>query len=200
MVELPERALVKRLKRRDEAAFNELVRAYQTQVFRVVFRMLGDHAEAEEVAQEVFITVFKAIDNFRGDSKLSTWLYRIAVNHTKNRLKYLGRRAHGTKREFDEVGDRDAIESATMHTSAKLPRPDEMVQAREAEGLIRQALHQLDADFRELVILRDIENLTYQEIGEISGLAEGTVKSRLHRARLALREKVQKLSKRRVRK
>jgi len=198
MAESSERALIKRLKRHDEAAFNELVRAYQAQVFRVVFRMIGDHAEAEEVAQEVFITVFKAIKNFRGDSKLSTWLYRIAVNHTKNRIKYLARRAHSKKREFDEVGDRDAIESATMHTSAKLPRPDEMAQAREAESLIQRALYELEADFRELVILRDVENLTYQEIGAISGLAEGTVKSRLHRARLALRERVIKMQKRKA--
>jgi len=193
-----ESTLIKRLKRQDEAAFNELVREYQTQVFRVVFRMLGDHAEAEDVAQEVFITVFKAIKTFRGDSKLSTWLYRIAVNHTKNRIKYLARRAHSTKREFDEVGDRDAIESATMNTSAKLPRPDEMAQAREAESTIQRALYELDAEFRELVILRDIENLTYEEIGTISGLAAGTVKSRLHRARLALREKVAKMQKRKA--
>ena len=79
--------LIERLQRRDEAAFNELVRLYQAKVFHLVFRMLGDRAEAEDLAQEVFITVFKSIDGFRGDSKLSTWLYRVATNHCKNRLK-----------------------------------------------------------------------------------------------------------------
>ena len=78
-----EQKLVARLKRRDEAAFNELIKLYQARIFRLVFRMLGDRAEAEDVAQEVFITVFKSIDGFRGDSKLSTWLYRVATNHCK---------------------------------------------------------------------------------------------------------------------
>lgn len=188
-----EEKLVERLKRRDEAAFNELVRLYQGRIFRLVFRMLNDRGEAEELAQEVFITVFKSIDGFRGDSKLSTWLYRVATNHCKNRIKYLGRRARGQKKEFDEVGDRDAIESASMSTSAQVPRPDDMASARQAEAFIKLALSELPEDQRELVILRDIENLTYEEIQRVTGLPEGTVKSRLHRARLALRKRLVEL-------
>lgn len=188
-----EEKLVERLKRQDEVAFNELVRLYQGRIFRLTFRMLGDRQEAEDLAQEVFITVFKAIGSFRGDSKLSTWLYRVATNHCKNRIKYLGRRARGSKKEFDEVGDRDAIESASMSTSAQLPRPDEMVSGRETEGFIRRALAELPEDQRELVVLRDIENLTYEEIQRVTGLPAGTVKSRLHRARLALQKRVLQL-------
>ena len=90
-----ERRLVERLVRRDEAAFNELVRRNQAVVFRLLLRMLGDRAEAEDVAQEVFVSVFKSIESFRGDSSLSTWLYRIAANHGKNRFKSLARRARG---------------------------------------------------------------------------------------------------------
>jgi len=188
-----EQKLVERLKRRDEAAFNELVRLYQGKIYRLVFRMLGDAGEAEDLAQEVFVTVFKSIDSFRGDSKLSTWMYRVATNHCKNRIKYLGRRAHKKKKEFDEVGDRDAIESATMATSATVPRPDEMVHARQTEGFIQKALAELPDDQKELVVLRDIENMTYDAIKEVTGLPEGTVKSRLHRARLALQKRVQEL-------
>jgi RNA polymerase sigma-70 factor (ECF subfamily) len=188
-----EQKLVQRLKRRDEAAFNELVRLYQGKIYRLVFRMIGDPGEAEDLAQEVFVTVFKSIDSFRGDSKLSTWMYRVATNHCKNRIKYLGRRAHKQKKEFDEVGDRDAIESASMSTSATVPRPDDLADARQTERIIRQALSELPEDQRELIVLRDIENMTYEEIKDVTGLPEGTVKSRLHRARLALQKRVQEL-------
>ena len=182
--------LVVRLKRRDEAAFNELIRLYQGRVFRVVHRMLGDEAEAEDLAQEVFVTVFKSIDKFRGDSKLSTWLYRVAVNHAKNRLKYMNRRARGRHKEFAEVGDREGIESASMNTSHVIPRPDQTLEAREAETAIQRALATLTEDQRELIVLRDIQHLTYDEIQDVTGLAAGTVKSRLHRARLALAARV----------
>ena len=188
-----EEKLVARLKRRDEAAFGELVRLYEGRVFRLVLRMIGDRAEAEDLAQEVFVTVFKSIDSFRGDSKLSTWLYRVAANHCKNRMKYLGRRGRGRKKEFDEVGDRDAIESATMSTSAQMPRPDALVEGHQLEHLVRVAMFELPEDQRELVVLRDVESLTYEEIQRITGLAEGTVKSRLHRARQALQKRVKEL-------
>jgi RNA polymerase sigma-70 factor (ECF subfamily) len=189
-----EAKLVERLKRRDEAAFNELVRLYETKIFRLVLRMLGgDRAEAEDLAQEVFVTVFKSIDSFRGESKLSTWIYRVAANHSKNRIKYLHRRTRGGRKEFDETADRDALESGSMATSAQVPRPDSMAEAKEVEGIIQIALGVLDLEQRELVILRDIENLTYEEIQDVTGLPEGTVKSRLHRARNALQEKVEEL-------
>lgn len=193
MPEGHEEELVARLKRRDEAAFNELVELYQGRIYRLVFRMLGDRAEAEDLAQEVFVTVFKRIDGFRGDSKLSTWMYRVATNHCKNRLKFLGRRGRGQKRELDEIADAHALESATMATSAQLPRPDDVLQGRQIEGFIGQALRELGEEQRTLVVLRDIENLTYDEIQSVTGLPAGTVKSRLHRARLALAERVREL-------
>ncbi|MFW5921078.1 MAG: sigma-70 family RNA polymerase sigma factor [Polyangiales bacterium] len=188
-----EQRLVARLKRRDEAAFNELVRLYEGRVFRLVLRMLGDRAEAEDLSQEIFVTVFKSIDNFRGDSKLSTWLYRVATNHCKNRIKYLSRRARGQKKELDEFHDAEAVESATMSTSAQIPRPDDMAEGHQAESLIKRALADLAEEQRELIVLRDIENLTYDEIQDVTGLAEGTVKSRLHRARMALQQRAAEL-------
>ena len=189
-----EERLVERLKRRDEAAFNELITLYQARIFRLVFRMLGDREEAEDLAQEVFVTVFKSIDGFRGDSKLSTWLYRVATNHCKNRIKYLQRRARGKKKEFDEIAEAGAIESATMDNSSRIARPDHMVEAYEKERILKTAIADLDEEHRTLIVLRDIENLTYDQIQDITGLAEGTVKSRLHRARHSLREKVLRLS------
>jgi RNA polymerase sigma-70 factor (ECF subfamily) len=194
MPEGDEADLIRRLKRREEAAFNELVLRYEDRVFRLVMRMLGDPEEAEDLAQEVFITVFQSIDGFRGDAKLSTWLYRVASNQCKNRIKYLKRRARDAKQPFDELAHRREVHSSTLGTSAQLPQPDAMAEGRQTESLIQAALASLAQEHRELIVLRDIESLTYDEIQEITGLAQGTVKSRLHRARLALQQEVERLS------
>lgn len=191
MLDGEEEKLIERLKRRDEAAFNTIVRLYQERVFRLLLRMLGDREEAEDVAQEVFISVFKSIDSFRGDSKFSTWLYRVATNHCKNRIKYLDRRARGKRKELDELSEHDALESATMNPSAQIARPDEQAEANQMEIIVRSAIMELDEDQRMLVIMRDVENMSYEEIQAETGLLEGTVKSRLHRARLALAKRVQ---------
>ena len=98
-----ERTLLRRLRDRDERAFRELIENHRDRVFNITYRMLGNRAEAEEVAQEVFITVFKTIDTFRAESKFSTWLYRVTVNHCKNRIKYLARRHDRDRDELDET-------------------------------------------------------------------------------------------------
>ena len=100
MIEL-ERSLLRRLRDRDERAFRELIDGHRDRVYNITFRMLGNRAEAEDVAQEVFITVFKTIETFREESKFSTWLYRVTVNHCKNRIKYLARR-HDRDRRIDQ--------------------------------------------------------------------------------------------------
>ena len=184
-----ERRLIRRLKDRDERAFSELIEEQGDRVFNLCFRMLGNRQEAEDLAQEVFITVFKSVDSFRGDSKLSTWLYRIASNLSKNRIKYLARRHDRSKVEFDEGIDRNAAsDSLTSPKQAK--RPDENMEGQQLEQIMQQAISELEEDHRILIVLRDIEELSYDEICEITDLAEGTVKSRLHRARLALRKKM----------
>jgi RNA polymerase sigma-70 factor, ECF subfamily len=179
--------LVQRLKRRDEAAFTELVRLYQDRVFGLTYRMLGDRAEAEDLAQEVFVTVFKSIDGFRGDAQLGTWIYRVAANHCKNRLKYLARRARAAQREYTD--DHHASDTA-QGPSARIAGPEATAVGRQTEGLVREALASLPEDQRELIVLRDVENLSYDEIREVTGLLEGTIKSRLHRARLALQKRM----------
>ena len=102
---LRERLLIGRLRARDEKAFRELVEEHRDRVFNLTYRMLGNKAEAEDVAQEVFIAVFKTVDTFREESKLSTWIYRVAVNHCKNRIKYLARRHQRDQQELDEHND-----------------------------------------------------------------------------------------------
>jgi len=182
-----ERLLIARLKERDEQAFNEIVRANEDKVFNLVFRMIGNRAEAEDLAQEVFVTVFKTVDSFRGESKFSTWLLRIAANHCKNRIKYLSRRR-------TEAGGLDDVPEAGMGDRGRAPvqghivAPDKLFEAAEMERLMQQAIATLDEEHRLLIVLRDVEELSYEEIGEITGLVEGTIKSRLHRARMVIKD------------
>lgn len=182
-----ERKLIRALRSREEEAFTELVLTYQHKVFNIIARILSDRAEAEDVAQEVFITVYKHIDQFRGEAQFSTWLYRIATNHARNRLKFLGRRA---QRQHQDIADTPEGAVIDNPLGSVPQRPDKQAQALELEVIIQQGLEALGAEHREIIVLRDIENLSYQEISEITGLAEGTVKSRLFRARVALKEYV----------
>lgn len=184
-----ERRLVRRLKQRDERAFHEMVLAHQQQVYNIVFRMLNNQQESEDLTQEIFITVFKAIDSFRGDSKFSTWLYRIAVNHCRNRFKYLSRRAYHATRSLDDVREREKSE-VPLH--GEINRPDHVLEGKRLEAAIQREIAALDDEHRELIVLRDIQGLSYDEIGNITGLPAGTVKSRLHRARLALKDRLEK--------
>lgn len=186
-----EERLIERLRQRDEGAFNELVRLHQAAVFRQLLRVIGDAAEAEDLAQEVFVTVFKAIETFRGDSRLATWIHRIAQNHARNRLKYHGRHKRRGDAPLEETTE-EAV--AVPETGSRLPRPDHQVEAHQAELQIRLAITQLDPEQRTLIVLRDLENLSYEEIQEQTGLPSGTVKSRLHRARVALQERFRALS------
>ncbi len=187
-----ETKLIERLVARDERAFNELVRAYERRVFALVLRMLGNRAEAEELAQEVFFQVFKAIGTFRGESKLSTWIYRIAINLCKNRAKYLRVRHTDEQQELEAVAERAPLGEARHANVAQVGRPDEMLAGRQVELIVQEAILEIEPSFRECLVLRDVEELSYEEIEEITGLAAGTVKSRIHRARAMLREIVEK--------
>ena len=187
-----EEKLLERLRARDERAFNELVKAYERRVFGLVFRMLPSRAEAEDLTQEVFVQVFKAIGTFRGESKLSTWIYRIAVNLCKNRAKYLRVRHAGEQDELEEMAERLPLSQARNANVAQVARPDEAMAGRQVEEIVRQAISEVDENFRECLILCDVEELSYEEIAEITQLPAGTVKSRIFRARAQLRELVEK--------
>jgi RNA polymerase sigma-70 factor (ECF subfamily) len=181
-----ERLLIGRLKDRDEQAFNEIVRLHGDKVFSLVYRMIGSRSEAEDIAQEVFVTVFKTVDTFRGESKFSTWLLRIAANHCKNRIKYLSRR-HTDGNGLDGMPEGVMADRGRAMVQGHIAAPDVLLEAAELESLMQVAVAALDEEHRLLVVLRDVEELSYQEIAEITGLADGTIKSRLHRARMAIK-------------
>ena len=188
-----EARLVKRLVARDPRAFSTLVRAYERRIFALILRMIGNRAEAEDLAQEVFVQVFKSVSSFRGESKLSTWIYRIAINLCKNRSKYLKVRHAGEQDELEAVQEYVPLGQTRSANVAAVDRPDEMVAGKQVERIVKQAIHELEPTFRECLVLRDVEELSYEEIGAITGLPEGTVKSRIHRARAQLKEIVERM-------
>lgn len=182
--------ILEKLRERDAAAFGRLVGSAQTRIFNLLYRMTGVREEAEDLTQEVFVSVYRKIGLFRGDSPLMTWIYRIAYNACKNRRKYLHRRRERDRQPLDEAAERRAVESGTMSTSAQVSRPDELVEGFETERLVQEAITALDEEQRAILVLRDVQGVCYEEIAEITGLPIGTVKSRLHRARMALKERL----------
>lgn len=187
-----EARFIRRLQERDERAFLDLVQLYQARVYKLMFRMLGRRDEAEDMAQEVFVQVFKAVSSFRGDSKLSTWIYRIAINLCKNRLKYLNRRQSQSQDEYEPVAERQELSAAAGVTSGDVARPDHLIEGYQLEGIVQQCIAEMEPDFREVLVLRDVEDLSYEELSAITGLPDGTVKSRLHRARATLKAAVER--------
>ena len=181
-----ERRLVQRLKDGDERAFTLLVKMYQTPVYNIALRMLsGSREDALDVSQEIFVSISKAITSFREQSKLSTWVYRIAVNHCRNRIKYLARRRHSAHVGWDTTTEHADVQTSEAHKSS-VARPDALYEGKKAQEFIHAALQRLDAEQREIIVLRDIQGLTYEEIVDATGLRLGTVKSRLHRGRMTL--------------
>ncbi len=172
------------LRRREERAFNRLVLTYQDRVYNLSYRLLGSEEEARDVAQEVFVTIFQKIELFRGESKLSTWIFRVAANHAKNRIKYLSRRQDRKQDNFEDM----VVEVSSGRLNAPMPRPDQVYDQMRLEEYLERAMQALDEDQRALIVLRDMENMTYEEIAEVTGLNLGTIKSRLHRGRLRLKE------------
>lgn len=175
---LPEHLLIARLRRKDPSAFEMLVRSHQDRVYDFCVRMLNDREEAFDLTQEIFISIHAHMDKFRADAKLTTWIYRIARNQCLNRIKYLKRRGRGRSEEFGEVNELSITESM-----GGMQRPDDALMSSDERALVRRAVQFLDEDQRALVVLRDVEGLSYEEIMDITELPEGTVKSRLHRAR-----------------
>ena len=175
--------LVERFKSGDRAAFAEIFRRYKDRVYTLCMRWLHDPRVAEETAQDVFIALFRSLQGFRGEAQLSTWVYRVVVNHCKNRRLY-GKRRHEQRHESID-GDADDDRPARQ-VAAEGPEPSAGLDRGEAEVLVRDALDQLDEETRHIIVLRDVEDLSYEEIAEILSLPRGTVKSRLHRARAQL--------------
>lgn len=183
---MDEQRLISKLKKRDCRAFEQLVNRYQRQVFNFIYRMIGNREEARDLAQEVFVSIFKNIDGFRGDSALTTWIYRIASNHCKNRRKYLGRRS--IEQPMNPENENAHLASKHIPVAVGVSRPDDLVEGYQTEFMIQQAIAQLEEEQRTILVLRDIQSVSYEDISEITGLPLGTVKSRLHRARMTLKD------------
>jgi len=183
----PEELLVARARRGDPAAFGVLVERHQDALFNGIHRMVRRREDAEDLAQEAFVKAYRAIGGFEGRSSLFTWLYSIAIN-----LVISHRRKMGSKRRLNPVslseGSDDDGRGFEVEDSTE--RPDATVERYELRGQIEQAISQLEDDYRDVVVLRDIEGFDYETIAGLLGCPQGTVKSRLHRARLALREQL----------
>lgn len=175
--------LVERFRAGDRRAFDQIVRRYRDRVYTLCRRWLEDTEVAEEVAQDVWVALFRSLGNFRGESQLSTWIFKVAVNHCKNRRLYRRRRAWGKHESLSPQADDDVpVRQLADETAAA----DLSIHAAEAGQLVSLALAQLDEDHRQILLLRDVEDLAYEEIADILDLPRGTVKSRIHRARAEL--------------
>ena len=177
-----EAALIQRCTAGDEAACAELVGLNQRMVFNLALHLLGDRDDALDLSQEVFLRVFRTLHAFRGQSALRTWIYRIAVNQARNRQRWWRRRHRA-----DQVSlDQHLRECGDLECKGE-PPPDRLLANKETAVLVWRALDQLPFDQRTALILREIDGLRYEEIAFSLGIAVGTVKSRLTRARHALR-------------
>lgn len=179
-----ERALVDGLRAAQEDAYEELIRRFQQPVYNTVYRMLNDPNDANDAVQEVFFKVFRRIHSFRGDSSLKTWIYRIAVNEACNRRRYFQRHL---RQELALHGDGSEGWSPEDSLAGDARSPFDEVLWREQHALLQQALSRINPVYRAAVILRDIEELSYEEIADVLQVALGTVKSRILRGREALR-------------
>jgi len=176
--------LIEGLKTGRESDYELLIDRFQQPVYNLAFRLLGDAGDAGDITQEVFLKVFRSIQSFRNQSSLRTWIYRIAVNEAHNRRRWIFRH-RGNEVGLDETyGGEGGVE---MPVPGHEPSPFDCALNRERHQLIEQALTRINPVFREAVVLRDIEDLNYDEIAEILQISIGTVKSRITRGREALR-------------
>lgn len=185
LVTTPDAAtLIRRSKQGDCEAFGQLVLQHQDRLFNAVYRMVGRYEDAADIAQEAFLKAFKAIDRFREDAAFYTWLFQIAVNTVMSK-----RRKDMVRKESQKVPlDPRNEDAAPAQLASGNPGPEALAQNAELGENIHKAIGQLEEEYRLIVVLKDIEGFDYKEIAEMLGCPHGTVKSRLHRARLQLRE------------
>jgi RNA polymerase sigma-70 factor (ECF subfamily) len=175
--------LVLRLQAGEEAAFREVFVLYKDMVYTLACKLLADKGEAMDVTQEVFLNLFRKIKAFRGECSLKTWLYRVAVNQASNRNRWWRRRSRSRTVSIHLDVRRDIREVASGG-----PSPVRKLYSREIREALRHGLNRLPFDQRTVIVLRDVEGLTYEEIAQVTGIKLGTVKSRIARAREQLRD------------
>ena len=183
-----EAAFVAALRAGSQDAFTYLLTVYQNPVLNIVWHIVENQADASDVVQDVFMKIFKGIKGFVGDSSLRTWIYRIAVHEASNHRRSWIRRHWREPISMDDTDSHSAAVAA--EAVSKESGPDQVFEQAEREVVVRQALASLSPPYRNVVVLREIEGLPYDEIAQVLGLAEGTVKSRLLRGRELLRRKL----------
>jgi RNA polymerase sigma-70 factor (ECF subfamily) len=167
-------------------AFEILVERHQKRMLNVAYRMTGDYEEACEIVQEAFLSAYKAIRKFRGEATFTTWLTRITINHAKNRLKQMKTRSHCEGPSLDDPVETETGFLAHDAPSAETPILEQLEQ-KEIQAKVQECVNSLDNEYREVLVLRDIQGFSYDEIRDILQLPGGTVKSRLFRAREAMK-------------
>jgi RNA polymerase sigma-70 factor (ECF subfamily) len=181
-----ETLFIERLRAGETAAFDHLVAERSGDVYALLYRLTEDPEEAHDLTQETFLRAFQNISRFRGDADLKTWLYRIAINQARNRWRWWRRRRRDVTVSLDaQAGQHEQPLSASLRAVGNNPEQDTLLREREAS--LRAALRSLSRSYREAVILRDVEGLSYEEIATALDISIGTVKSRLSRGRLELR-------------
>ncbi len=180
-----EALFVSRLKANEDAAYDELVRMYSGPMYHVAYRMTGDAAEASDAVQDIFLKIFRNIGGFKGEAALKTWIFKIAFSEILNRLRWWKRRHRYATLSLDESPNGNTPGDGVADAG---PTPEEVLQAKEREDAIQQALRRLSHEHRSIIVLRDIEGFSYTEIADVLGISMGTVKSRLARARADLKK------------
>ena len=167
---------VRRVQQGDTDSFEVLVRRHEKAIFNLVYRLLGNYDEAAEVAQEVFLSAFRSIHQFRGEANFSTWLYRIGLNHASTRRKSL----QTSQQRHIPLDGTEVIADGAVD-------PAKSVEHKEIQQRVQQALNSLDPEDARIVLLRDLQDIPYEDVAQMLDIPVGTVKSRLHRARQALK-------------
>ncbi len=183
-----DRELVQRVQNGDKKAFDMLVLKYQRKILRLVSRYIHDPGEALDVAQETFIKAYRALPRFRGESAFYTWLYRIAINTSKNYLVAQGRRP-----PENDIDAKDAEQYAAETVLKEYATPEHLLLRDEIEKTINEAIEKLPDELRMAITLREFEGMSYAEIAEAMDCPIGTVRSRIFRAREAVDEKIKPL-------
>jgi RNA polymerase sigma-70 factor, ECF subfamily len=185
----PDQDLLDGIRRGDGAAFESLVRRHEARVNRLAWRILGDAEDALDAAQETFLKVWKALPRFEGGSRFSTWLTRIAINQCRNELRRRRTVKHTHPLSLDAPLDGSGATAAETVAGAT-PQPWEVAREREVAKALRVSLEDIDGEAKEVLVLRDGEDLSYEDIAEVLEIPVGTVRSRLHRARSELRRRM----------
>lgn len=187
-----EARLIARLRESDLGAFEELVAHFERPVYSLCYRLLGDTEDARDAAQETFLKVYRGIGNFRAESGLKTWIYRIAINQAMNQQRWWRRRHKDETVSLDLSRNDSEPPIGSMLPSSTIS-PEEMAISNQRERRIMRALSEIKEEYKVALILREIEELSYEEIAETLSISIGTVKSRIARGREELRRRLKEL-------